>query len=483
MTKRDRMKSVYVVKSAPKDFDEKHKELDTKNVYLLKSDAQTIERCRDIVCDFVEEKDGLFLVVGDDRMFFQNFRKAFNKDLSIDQERIRMVPSTRRAMEEIKVYREYQKQPFVFVEGMLDGRFTQPFVEELKSEYPDMFIIVLMNEIGQEQVSRFVEVGTDNFITKPVSVNVLVEKIAYTIEPPDAIGKKIREGKNRLKKVEFALAYGVAREILQLKPGSPAALIIMGDALKGLSKRNDALKMYNKAAENAPMYLEPLKKIVDFHKEDGNLDEALKYLTRIDELSPKNLTRKKELGELNLMQHHLPEATGFFCQAVDLAHEFKMPDCVKMAEDYGAKIYTEDPGIAEPLFAQCEKLARIYKVDLHWSVYNKHGMALRRAKRWQAAVEAYKKASALVPNDESVLFNMGMAYVEGKDFVQAAHHFERAITSSPEFYKENISAAYLMGQVFLKVGSKPLAGKMLTFVRDTDPGFKNIQALLKQLQS
>lgn len=200
MRKRDRMKSVYVVKSAPKDIDEKHKELDTKNVYLLKSDAQTIERCRDIVCDFVEEKDGLFLVVGDDRMFFQNFRKSFNKDLSIDQERIRMVPSTRRAMEEIKVYREYQKQPFVFVEGVLDGQFTQPFVEELKSEYPDMFIIVLMNEIGQEQISRFVEVGTDNFITKPVSVNVLVEKIAYTIEPPDAIGKKIREGKSRLKK-------------------------------------------------------------------------------------------------------------------------------------------------------------------------------------------------------------------------------------------------------------------------------------------
>lgn len=481
MKHRGKMKNVYVVKSAPKEIDEKHKELDTKNVYLLKSDAQTIERCRDIVCDYVDVQDGLFLVVSDDRLFFQNFRNTFYKELSIPQERIRSVQSTRRALEEIRVYLEYQKKPFLFVECKTDGRSNLPFIEELKTEFPTLYTIVLMNDVDEKLISRFVEVGTDNFITKPVSINVLVEKIAYTLEPPDAVGKKIREGKERLKKVEFALAYGVARDILKLKPGSPAGLIIMGDALKGLNKREDALKMYLKASENAPMYLEPLKKIVEFHKEDGNIEDALEYLTRIDELSPLNLPRKKELGELNFIQKHLSEAAGFFTEAVDLAETMKLPETVQMAEDYAEKIYLEEPGAAEPLFDKCMRLAAKHKIDLHWSIYNKHGMALRRQKRWEAAVNAYKEAVRRAPDDETILFNMGMAFVEGKVFDKAAIMFEKALKSNPSFYKSNISAAYIMGQVFMKVNKKSLAITVLKHVQSKDPDYKNVSALLKQL--
>ena len=70
------MKNVYIVKSAPKDIDEKHRELGTKNVYLLKSDEQAINRYSDIVHDFVNEKDGLFLVISEDKTFFLNFRNT-----------------------------------------------------------------------------------------------------------------------------------------------------------------------------------------------------------------------------------------------------------------------------------------------------------------------------------------------------------------------------------------------------------------------
>ena len=115
MKKRGGMKNVYVVKSAPKDIDEKHKELDKKNVYLLKSDEQAVNRYRDIVLDFLEDEDGLFLVVGQDKTFFQNFRKSFYKELEVDLERIRIVANGRRALDEIRVYMEYQKQPFHFI--------------------------------------------------------------------------------------------------------------------------------------------------------------------------------------------------------------------------------------------------------------------------------------------------------------------------------------------------------------------------------
>ena len=233
MKKRGGMKNVYVVKSVPRSIDEKHKELDSKNVYLLKSDDQAINRYRDTVLDFLEDRNGLFLVISQDKTFFQNFRNSFYKELEIDLKRIRIVSNIRRGLEEIRVYMEYQKQPFLFIESVMEGRSSLSFIEELKSEFKDLFIIVLMTDVDEPLVTQFVEAGADNFITKPVSVNVLVEKLANTIEPPDLIGKMVREGKERIKKVEFALAYGVARDILEKKPGSPAGLMIMGDALKG----------------------------------------------------------------------------------------------------------------------------------------------------------------------------------------------------------------------------------------------------------
>jgi tetratricopeptide (TPR) repeat protein len=476
------MKNVYVVKSAPKDIDEKHKELDTKNVYLLKSDEQTVNRYSNIVHDFIDDQDGLFLVVSQDKTFFQNFRNSFYKEMQVDQERIRLINSRRRAQEEIRVYREYQKKPFLFLESFLDGRSTLPFIEELKQEFKDMFIILLSNDADEKKVAQYLEAGGDNCITKPVSVNVLVEKIANTLEPSDEIGKMVREGKRRLRKVEFALAYGVARDILELKPGSPAGLMIMGDALKGLCKRSDALKMYRKASENAPMYLEPIKKIVSFYKEDGDQEMALEYLVKIDGLSPLHLGRKKEIGEIHFMRGNVEEAARYFVEAVTLMHQMKQPGCVEAAEDYADKIFQEEENTACPLYELCAKLARIYRTDLDWSVYNRLGMLLRRKMDWQGAVKAYAKAAEMAPENETILFNMGMAYVEGKDWGGAAQKFERAMRLAPNFYRDNLPAAYIMGQVFIRANRTGNASTVLGYVSSVDPDYKKVRSLLDSLK-
>lgn len=482
MSKRGGMKNVYVVKSAPKDIDKKHKELDRKNVYLLKSDEESVNRYRDIVLDFLDECSGLFLVVSQDKSFYQNFRKSFYKELEIVQERIRLVSNVRRGFDEIRVYKEYQKQPFLFIESVIEGRSSLPFVEELKSEFKDLFVIVLMNEVDENLVTQFVEAGADNFITKPVSVNILIEKIANTITPQDLVGRMVREGKARLNKIEFALAYGVARDILEKKPGSPAALMIMGDALKGLSRREDALKMYLKAVDNAPMYLEPLKKIVTYYKEEGDTDGAMRYLEKIDGLSPQHIGRKKELGELFFMKGDIASAARYYEEAVALTHAQKSPECVQMAKDYSDTIYNADPNFSCPLLEQCTRLASFYRVDLHWSIFNRLGMILRRQKRWQAAVEAYTQASQRAPRDENILFNLGMAYVEGKDYGSAAQKFERAMEINPKFYQDSLSVAYVMGQVFIKASRPKNAVTVLSHVYAVDPEFKKVKALLDSLK-
>lgn len=482
MAGRKDRKNVYVLKNTPNEVEKKHKELQSKSVYLLKADDHVVTKYSDTVYDFIDSR-GLFLMITQDKGFFQYFRKALYKELRIEQERILQFTSETTALTALRKCTEQKLKPLVFVESIIDEHPSLSLFEEIKTEFKNQLVVVLMNDSDEQKVAQFVEAGADNFITKPVSTNMLIEKIANTLVPPDEIGKKVREGKERLRKIEFALAYGVAREILEMKPGSPAGLLIMGDALKGLSKRNDALKMYIQASENADMYLEPLKKIVQFYKEDEDTENVLKYLLRIDELSPLHAERKRELGEIYYDKGDMTKAADYFEQTVRLVHKQKRKDCVEMAKDFADRIFEKKDSEAVGLLTLLTRLSRFYHVDQDWSWYNRLGMLLRRSKDWKGAIKAYLEASALAPQDGSILFNLGMAYVEGKDFGNAAQKFERAARLSPELYKDNIDAAYLMGQVFMRANQKPLARKMFEHVHNVNPNHKKVAQLLESVKS
>lgn len=482
MPPRKSMRNVYVIKNSPQEVDAKHKELETKSVYLLKADDHVISRYSDLVHDFIEEKDGLFLLISEDKVFYNNFRKSFYKEFRIAQERVRETPNWKRAQKEIRVYLQHNKRPLVFLEHFLGGQSMLPFLEELKKEFPELLIIVLMDDSSDEKLAQCVEAGADNFIAKPISVNTLIEKIANTLVPQDGIEQMIREGKRKLRRVEFALAYGVAREVLEKKPGSPAGLLIMGDALKGLCKRKDALKLYVQASENAPMYLEPLKKIVEYYKEEDDNEAALEYLLRIDTLSPLHPGRKVEIGDYYYQKGDIKNAAIFFEDAVRLTHDQRKAECVEMAEDYANRIFAKDEPLAERLLTQLTKLARAYKVEANWVWYNRLGMLLRRRKDWQEAVKAYSEASLRNPKDGSILFNLGMAYVEGKFMDTAADQFDKITRVDPALYENNLDAAYVMGQVFIRARRKTSAALVLGHINKVQPGYKKVKSLLASVE-
>ncbi len=481
MSNRADRRNVYVLKNSPDEIEVKHKELKTKSVYLLKADDHIITKYRDIVYDFIDDA-GLFCLVGQDKAFYQYFRKAMYKELRVEQERVHLISNESRVISELQVLHDHSRRALVLLEDTFDEHNTLPLLEEIKAKFKNVLVIALLNDSQEGKLANYVEAGADNIITKPVSVNHLIEKLANTLVPPDDIGKKVREGKMRLSKIEFALAYGVARDILQIKPGSPAGLLIMGDALKGLTKRDDALKMYMQAMENAEMYLEPLKKIVEFYKEEEDTKKTLEYLLRIDELSPLHVKRKTEIGEIFFAQKEIPNAAKYFEGAVKLLHQQKQPECVELAKKYAERIFEEEEMASEGLLTLATRLSKIYRQDAHWSLYNRLGMILRRRKNWKDAIKAYSEATKREPNDGSILFNLGMAYVEGKDFNNAADRFRKAITVSPPIYKDNLEAAYIIGQVFIRADKKKDAVTVLTHIHDVDPSFKKVKTLLKSLK-
>lgn len=481
MNRRGRKQNVFVVKSTPKEIDEKHKELSTRRVYLLKDDDQAIHRYENAIYAFVDDRGGRFLVLSHDRAFYQNFRNSFYKELQVSHKRIRLLKDTGHGLEEIRILREHRKPPFLFVETAFQHQSTIPFIEEVKREFPDIFVVLLLNDAEEKKLAQFLEAGVDNFITKPVSLNLLMEKIANTLVPPERISRLARDGKRLVVRKDFSEAYTVAQEILEGKPGSPAGLMIMGDALKGMGKRKEAFALYTKAVENAPQYLDPRKKLVEFYQENGDTDAILEQLLGIDELSPLHIGRKHEIADIFYDKKEYAKAAEYYLDAVVLAHGFRNRDCVQMAEDFANKIFKAESGLSVDLLRVCAKLAGTYKADLHWSLYNRLGMLLLKQGRWREAVPAYAKAVDRSPDDVSLLLNMGMAYVEGKDFGSAAQKFERALALEPRCYRGNVRMAYTMGESFFHANRHGSAKRLLKYVHETSPGFGKTKALLKAI--
>jgi tetratricopeptide (TPR) repeat protein len=76
------------------------------------------------------------------------------------------------------------------------------------------------------------------------------------------------------------------------------------------------------------------------------------------------------------------------------------------------------------------------KKNVH--VYNRLGIALRKQNKWKEAIEEYRKALQVEPENETVFFNLGTAYLEGdkiegnkkKDALQS---FNKALDINPDF--------------------------------------------------
>lgn len=194
------------------------------------------------------------------------------------------------------------------------------------------------------------------------------------------------------------------------------------------------------------------------------------------------MSGKKEIGEVFLRRGAHEEAGRYLAEAVVLAGQQKYEDAPELAEEYADAIADQCPQHAAAMYKSCIKFRKIYKRDLDATYYNKLGRTLRRLGQWREAVTAYMAGTKYSPEDASLYFNTGMAYVEGKEFANAAQVMKKVTELSPYFHTDDIQIAYNMGMIFKKADFRELALKMLQFVQRQDPGYKNVEKMLASLQ-
>ena len=436
----------------------------------------------DDVREFIALQNGVFLVVSTDPIFNKNLRSTLLRHLTIKDECVHNIAATEQLPKNIKQLRAKNHKIVVFIERELGGRNTSDVIRYLKNDYSsDLYVVVLTTEVERDKLVLLHELGADNIITKPISADTLIEKIAFTVKPRGQLGELMDQGRQCLEMGDALEAAKVAKQVLELKANSPSGLLLMGDALRALGKKDEALRAYTQAEKGARLFLDPLKKIAELHHEEGNTTEELKFLERLDKLSPLNVERKVDIGAGYVKLGEPEKAKAAFDMAVRIATKEALDAVSRVTQSIAARCMESAPELSEQYLRQSLNTRKNMLDRSDIETFNRLGLMLRRQGKWQEAITEYRKALKISPDDPGLYYNISMAYTEGRQYIEAYQFLDRALSLNPEIWKNGEAVCYNIATVYRRYGKKDPAVDYLKKALEINPGYEKAKALLLEM--
>ncbi|MDC0335701.1 tetratricopeptide repeat protein [Pseudodesulfovibrio sp.] len=474
--------SLYLLKSCEEELRDlaAKKKSETRNLYVVRTDDEIVNKYSSIVYDFVDTP-GVFILITRDKNFYQVFKNTICHALGIEPVFIQSAADTSRAAELLELFSEKGITPFVFMEHSLNSELTLSFMRFIRAAYDKTKTVILSRELSRERLFQFYEDGADSFLKKPASINSIITKIAHILKPLTEAEALVEEGRAHIKDNRFEEALEVAENVLDRWNKNVAAMVIYGDAKKGLAMREEALGAYVKAERNSKHYLEPLQRIATIHVEDDNVCDALKYLKKLDRLSPLNCNRKIKIAEMHIDQGDPRSAEEYFDNALNSAKEEALAVVGEMSLDIAEMVARHDPALSIKYYRKSLDFVKSSKSQMAMNIYNRLGISLRKQGLWNEAVEAYEEAAGYAPKDENIQYNMGLALAEGNKFNESAECLINALIINPEMYKDKAELSYQFGSVFVKARKTREAAECLKHLKEISPGYKDCEELLARV--
>lgn len=434
-----------------------------------------------ILYDYFEKQNGAVVLISSDPNFKKTLSNTIFKTIGTKRDCLWSYENVAPALKRVKDCVTNKIETVVFIERIINDRPSTDTIIALKQILPDLRIIVLVGETKRETIAYFYEIGVNNVISKPASVNNIIEKMAFTIKPQGKLGEYMDIGKRFLATGKHKQALEVSRKILEIKPNSPAGLMLMGDVFLDAGKRDRAIEAYLQAHESSHLYLEPLKKLANAYAGYDD-DKHLFYMNKLDRLSPLNIERKTDIGKAHLKKNQMETAEKYFDQAIDIATKEAMSMIGSVAEQISEAV-GNNAQLAEKYLTKVleTRKANLTKDDI--TLFNKRGIALRGQGKWQEAIDNYSQALTISPDDEGLHYNMGMAYYDGRKHREAAQCFERALKKNPEFYKRSAVVAINLGMVFSDLRRFDRALEFFKTACELDPNNETARSRYEALQA
>lgn len=440
-----------------------------------------LRKFRKPLVDFLDQDRGVFFAVSDDAAFLEEFRDLLLKRLLLPRERVRAARDGADFFGQVRAPFFQDKRLLLLVERRLDGADAREFIRQARAFLDTCRVLVRTARVDREVLILLHEEGVDNFVARTAPAEALLEKMAATVRPAGKLGQVLDQGRVLVARGRFEEALRLARKALEIRTDSAAGLLLSGDALRGLARPEEARLAYAAAAQRAPNFLEPLKKLAGLFREQGDRAGLLDCLARLDALSPMNVRRKVEMGALLLAAGERDRAVECFDAAVARVTEEALGMIEEVRLSIADACLERDPALAEGYYRAVVESRREGFRRSDAALFNRLGLALRRQGRWADAVVEYQKALQVAPGDEHLHFNVAVALAEGGERASAAATLDGVLARNPGFGQDSDALSYQMAAILAAAGRTPEARAALERALALNPGHETARTLLGAL--
>ena len=292
----------------------------------------------------------------------------------------------------------------------------------------DVFFVMMSVDSNKEAIQETIRAGADDYIVKPFTPAALREKIfGVFAKRMDHRAMKIQSILNRgaafKARGEFYKALTEFKKALQVCETAETHYQI-GHTLACERKGESAISSFEKAIALDFLFLKAYAAIGDIHMAEGRYQQALGQFRKASRVDPSDLGVQISLGTSYLKLNRWDKAKKSFRKALALG-----------------------PGSSEALAGLCETYVNsdekdkalelidhvrdqtADKVDL----YNRVGIVYRKKGDYDRAIESYRRAIAIDPENEVLRFNVAKAYLVQGDREKATEALKRSLRIKPDF--------------------------------------------------
>ncbi len=289
-------------------------------------------------------------------------------------------------------------------------------------------IIIISGESDKDFIANAAEIGADGYLIKPFLVTTLESKIKEVIDAninPKRATYHYIKGCQYLETKYYKEALQSFKEAIKIDSKFSKAYGGMAKVFIENNQLDKAEKVLLEAIKLNKNYIEGYHLLGEIYKKTNNLEKSAEYFEIAHDLNPKNSQRTLELGKINIDLKNYNKAKQYFKKVLEENKENNELR-LKIADILFENNLTDD---AIDFY---NKLAIDYPDFL--VVYNRLGIAYRKQKKFDKAIDAYNKALIYgSKKDEKVYYNIGRCYYEMGDIKKAIEYMEKALKINPSF--------------------------------------------------
>lgn len=215
--------------------------------------------------------------------------------------------------------------------------------------------------------------------------------------------------------------------------------------LKGLVHKHrteweEAEKYFKNAIEKNPKYYRAQNNLVDVLRKTNRPEEAMTLLRALHEQNRLNIKRMADMGQIFVDLNDDEKAEHYFLAS--LARDARCDAALNGMADIRFR--------QDRLEEAKEYLSKTESASYAASRFNKLGVAMVKKKQFEQALEHYKKAQYVLPQQEKdsmLMFNIGLCYSRWGRLNLAREYLSLALIKDPSYEK----AQRLLSQINEKV--------------------------------